>query len=157
MIRKYFGVFYFVLMCLFVPQLASAQDTFLLRPQAGSGVMDGAHYQHAGVRFLLNANDIQKYGLELTQVNTAQGDYVAAGIVLEQRLFGWFNMSIGTIGYYGQGGGAQNQPGLVTNLGWEPKTTGPLKPFLTYRDDVIFVSGKTSVGQAWSAGLSFSF
>jgi len=157
MIRKYCGLYCLVLMGLFVTRLASAQDAFLLRPQAGSGVLDGAHYQHAGFRFLLNANEIQKYGLELTQINTAQGDYVAAGIVLEQRLFGWFNMSIGTIGYYGQGGGAQNQPGLVANLGWEPKTSGPLKPFLTYRNDILFANGKTLVGQALSAGLSIGF
>jgi hypothetical protein len=105
---------------------------------------------------LLNANDRQKYGLELSRVNTSQGDYLAVGIVLEQRKFGWFNMSIGSIGYFGQGGGVLNVPGLVSNLGWEPVTPDAINPFVTLRNDVMF-GNKTKVGYALSAGLSLTY
>jgi hypothetical protein len=120
------------------------------------GVLEGKSYQHIGTRLLLGANDKQKYGLELSRLNTAQGDYLAVGIVLEQRKFGWFNMSIGSIGYFWQGGGVQNVPGLISNLGWEPVTTDTIKPFVTLRNDVMF-GNKTKAGYALSAGLSLTY
>lgn len=135
---------------------ALADGDMTVRPQLGFGKLGGKSYQHAGTRLLLNANDRQKYGLELSRVNTSQGDYLAVGIVLEQRKFGWFNMSIGSIGYFGQGGGVLNAPGLVSNLGWEPVTSDAIKPFVTLRNDVMFGS-KTKVGYALSAGLSLTY
>jgi hypothetical protein len=135
---------------------ANADGDMTVRPQLGMGVLDGKSYQHIGTRLLLGANDKQKYGLELSRLNTSQGDYLAVGIVLEQRKFGWFNMSIGSIGYFGQGGGVQNVPGLISNLGWEPVTTDTIKPFVTLRNDVMFGS-KTKAGYALSAGLSLTY
>jgi len=79
------------------------QDTILFRPQAGIGAMNGVQYWHEGFRLLLNASDTKKYGLEYSRVHTVQGDYIASGIVLEEKRFGWLNLSIGTIGYNGQG------------------------------------------------------
>jgi hypothetical protein len=149
------GLFCAELIACFSAHPAKAQDAFLLRPQAGIGVMDGAQYQHAGFRLLLNASDVKKYGLELTRINTAQGDYIAAGIVLEKKE-GWFNASIGSIGYYGQGVGMQDQPGLVANLGWEPEYTDSFKPFVTLRNDLIFGSKRLS-GSSLSVGLAVGF
>ena len=126
-----------------------------VRPQIGFGKLDGQGYQHAGVRLLLNANDKQKYGLELSRINTSAGDYLAVGIVLEQRKFGWFNMSIGSIGYFGRDG-RQNIPGLVSNLGWEPVTSDVFKPFVTLRNDVLFGS-KTQAGYALSVGFVLGY
>jgi hypothetical protein len=65
-------------------------------------------------------------------------------------------MSIGSIGYFGQGGSVQNVPGLISNLGWEPVTTDTIKPFVTLRNDVMFGS-KTKAGYALSAGLSLTY
>jgi hypothetical protein len=138
-----------------VPQ-EKVQDTFLLRPQAGSGVMEGAQYQHAGFRFLLNASETKKYGLEYSRISTAQGDYIARGIVLEDKKFDWLNLSIGSVGYFGQGAGMQNLPGLVGNIGWEPSNKGAFRPFATYRYDMIYGS-KTLVGNSFSIGLAVSF
>jgi hypothetical protein len=138
--------------------LCFAQDSsIVLRPHAGMGSLDGSAYHHGGGRLLLNTNTFQKYGLELTRLKTTQGDFVAAGIVLEQRLHGWFNMSIGTIGYFSQGSATvQNQPGLVSNLGWEPLDYGVIKPFITYRNDILF-GNKTRVGQSLSIGFALGF
>jgi hypothetical protein len=141
-----------ILSLLVVAPLCYAEDTILLRPQAGIGEIDSAQYQHAGFRLLFSASDIKKAGLELTQINTAKGDYVAAGIVLEKK-DGWLNLSIGSIGYFGQGAGMQNLPGLVANIGWEPQNKGPLKPFVTLRNDIIFGS-KTLTGNSLSLGLA---
>lgn len=127
-----------------------------MRPHAGAGILDGRHYEHAGLRFLLAANERQKYGLELTRVNMAQGNYLATGIVLEQRLHGWFNMSIGTISYFGQGQGSANYPGLVANLGWEPVSTNGFRPFVTLRNDILFAD-RTYTGTALSMGASLDF
>jgi hypothetical protein len=134
---------------------AHAGEDILVRPQLGIGSLDGGQYTHAGVRILLDASTEKTYGVELTRVNTRNGDYVAAGIVLEQKKYGWFNMSIGTIGYFAQGGGL-NIPGLVANLGWEPEDFGAMNPFVTMRNDVLFGS-KTLAGTALSAGLLMKF
>jgi hypothetical protein len=138
-----------------ISEVAFAGDDIVIRPQLGVGILDGGQYKHAGVRILYDASADKKYGLELSRVNTKSGDYVAAGIVLEKKKFGWFNMSIGTIGYFAQGGG-QNLPGLVANLGWEPEADDALKPFVTMRNDVLFGS-KTLSGTALSAGVSMKF
>lgn len=135
---------------------AIAEETILIRPHAGIGSFERDVYQHVGLRLLLNANTEKKYGFELTRILTTNADYTAAGIVLEQKKFGWFNMSIGTIGYFGRGSTTPNQPGMVLNLGWEPDTTSEIKPFVTFRNDVIFAD-KTISGHAISAGLSIIY
>ncbi|TAJ83141.1 MAG: hypothetical protein EPO42_00620 [Gallionellaceae bacterium] len=115
--------------CICVAVLASAsafaEDSIHIRPQAGFGNLDGDNYRHAGLRLLLNAGGEKKYGLELSRLYTAKADYIAAGTVLEQKKFGWFNLSIGTIGYFGQGGTTPNLPGLIANLGWASQQEAP--------------------------------
>lgn len=151
--RLYFGI---ALLALFNSGVL-ADDSVKVRPQAGVGKLDSDTYQHTGLRFLLNASADKKYGLELTRIFSANADYIAAGIVLERKPSGWLNMSIGSIGYFGQGSATLNYPGLVANVGWEPETSGAFKPFLTLRNDVIFVEGKTQFGNALSAGLAVGF
>lgn len=141
---------------LFFTMHAAMADEILLRPHVGTGWLDRGHYEHAGMRFLLSANERQKYGLELTRINGVAGSYLATGIVLEQRLYGWFNMSIGSIAYFGQGQGNLNYPGVVANLGWEPDRKNGLHPFVTLRNDILF-AGRTLTGTALSAGVSLEF
>ncbi len=149
--RRY-GLFCTALSVLFTAPQCYAQDTIMLRPQAGIGELDSTQYQHAGFRLLFSASDTKKAGLELTQISTSRGDYVAAGIVLEKKE-GWLNLSIGSIGYFGQGAGMQNLPGLVANIGWEPQKSGLFKPFVTLRNDIIF-GNKTLTGNCLSVGLA---
>lgn len=130
-----------------------AEEPIKIRPQAGIGKLDGENSQHAGLRLLFKASEDKTYGLELTRMTTANVEYVVAGVILEKKVLGWFNMSIGSVGYFGQGSGTKNYPGFLTNLGWEPDTNKMIKPFVTLRQEVIFAD-KTLPGIAISAGLS---
>ncbi|OIO60947.1 MAG: hypothetical protein COX57_05995 [Alphaproteobacteria bacterium CG_4_10_14_0_2_um_filter_63_37] len=141
---------------LFVAGVAQADDALLVRPQAGIGVFEGGSQngkmvRHAGIRILGQAGGAKRYGLELTRLTPERGpSFTAFGIVLEQRLWGWFNMSIGTIGYIGAGGGRQRPFGLVTNLGWEPEDWEGIKPFVTLRSETI---GTDPVGRVHSLSV----
>jgi hypothetical protein len=147
---------FFGILALFLSAHVLADEGLLIRLHTGVGVLDGGSYQHAGLRVLFDASTKKKYGLELTRVNTKQGDYLAAGIVLEKIESGWFNMSIGTIGYFGMDSTTSNIPGLVANLGWEPETVSAFKPFITLRNEILF-GAKTRAGTALSAGVAMKF
>jgi predicted choloylglycine hydrolase len=127
----------------------------IIRPQFGYGSLNGESIYHYGVRIMLPAGDIRRWGLEVTKFD-GDDDFTALGIILEQRLFEWFNMSIGTVGYFDYGNDSDNVVGLTTSLGWEPDNHIPFKPFITYRSDVIFGSN-TDVVHSISAGFSFEF
>lgn len=132
------------------------ENQILLRPQAGIGILDDDRSYHAGLRLLFKASDDKKYGMELTRMFTSKVEYIVAGVILERKKFGWFNMSIGSVGYFGQGSGTKNYPGMLVNFGWEPDTNNSFKPFVTLRQEVIFAD-KTISGNAISAGLSAIF
>ena len=132
------------------------KTTTLFRPHFGYGSIDGKVISHYGGRILLGTGKNKKYGLEFTKFRNSINKFTSIGIVLEQRLFEWFNMSIGTVGYFDYGKSNENIIGLITNLGWEPNNHIPFKPFITYRNDVIFDSN-TKVIHSISAGFSFEF
>lgn len=143
--------------------IAIAASPVLVRPHIGYGYIDSTELQntgnlsHAGMRLLLTAGGNKRYGLEATRFTSSNGNgFYSLGIVLEQRLWRWFNMSIGTVGYFDYAASLGNPVGLMTNLGWEPNTDSALKPFITYRNDLIF-SENTGVAHSLSAGLSFEF
>ena len=123
-----------------------------IRPHFGFGNKGSFYY---GARVLLNANQTKKYGLEITKFYTKDDDFLTAGIVLEQRLYKWFNMSIGTVGYFNYGKNGENIVGVTTNLGWEPENRIPFKPFVTFRTDIIFA--KEGVDSLYSINLGFGF
>jgi hypothetical protein len=133
-----------------------SEDSIKIRPQAGIGSLDGDKSYHAGVRLLLKASEDKKYGMELTRMFTSNVEYIVAGVILEQKKFGWLNLSIGSVGYFGQSRATPNVPGLLLNVGWEPETTCALKPFVSVRYDNIFAE-KLIAGTAISAGLSAIF
>jgi penicillin V acylase-like amidase (Ntn superfamily) len=132
--------------------LINSTSTLQIRPHFGYGNQNTTHY---GARILLNSSNTQAYGLEVTEFKTKDDDFLAIGIVLEQRLWEWFNMSIGTIGYFDHKN--QNSIGLVSNLGWEPNNHIPFRPFITYRNDIIFAKDKTETLHSISAGFKFEF
>lgn len=132
------------------------ETSLMFRPHFGYGSLDGENLFHYGGRFLLPAGETRRWGLEVTKFDGDDNEFTALGIVLEQRLFEWFNTSIGTVGYFDYGRNSENLIGLTTNLGWEPDNHIPFKPFITYRNDVIFDTD-TDVIHSISVGFSFEF
>lgn len=132
------------------------KSNILFRPHFGYSVIDGKSVFHYGGRILLPAGNVRKYGLEITKFDNDDRQFTSVGFVLEQRLFDWFNISIGTVGYFDYGADSENVIGLTTNLGWEPDNHIPFKPFITYRNDVIF-NEYTDVVHSISVGFGLGF
>ena len=154
-------IFILLLVLIFLPGIVSAESPLVIRPQVGYGYNDSSGSQnsgnlnHVGIRLLLNTGGNKRYGLEATEFNPENGGgFYSLGIVLEQRLWNWFNMSIGTVGYFDYVASSGNPVGLMTNLGWEPNSCHTFKPFITYRSDLIF-GENVDVLYSLSAGLSF--
>ncbi len=130
----------------------------VIRPQLGYGefvtgdVNSKGKASHLGLRILLAASDIRSYGLEISQFEQANHNFKSVGIVLEQKLYGWFNMSIGTVGYFGFHN--SNPVGLLTGLAWEPGDYGRVQPYISYRTDIVFAD-TTAIAQSLSLGLRF--
>ncbi len=148
---------------IFLPNFVNAESSLIVRPQVGYGYMDSSSLSnngsinHVGLRILLNTGENKRYGLEATRfhLNNAKS-FGSLGIVLEQRLWNWFNMSIATIGYFNYKIGSKNPVGLMTNLGWEPNSYKNFKPFITYRNDIIF-SEDIDIVYSISIGVTFVF
>ncbi|MBI3813569.1 MAG: hypothetical protein HY279_03760 [Nitrospinae bacterium] len=152
-----------ILLCFAFPCYAQEKTGITVRPHAGYGYSSSANSKydggvfHAGARFLLNSGERQRYGLEVSHFNlNGENDFTSFGIILEQLLWGWFNMSIGTVGYFSYGKDSDNPVGLTTNLGWEPEIFKNLTSFITYRNDIVF-HNDTAVMTSVSAGLSWQF
>ena len=125
-----------------------------IRPHGGFGSENTKHY---GLRALLRASQNKVYGLELTKFENDNDKFHTVGIVLEQRLWEWFNMSMGTIGYFNYGKNNENAMGFMSNLGWEPNNSIPFRPFITLREDIIFAKEKTKSLHSLSVGFKFEF
>lgn len=141
----------YIFLLILLYSLESFADTSF-RPHFGYGSVESNSVYHYGGRILLPADDIRKYGLEITKFETDYDEFTSIGIVLEQKLFNWFNMSIGTIGYFDYGVDSDNLIGLTTNLGWE----GNNNIFVTYRQDMIF-DQQTDIINSISIGFSLEF
>ena len=157
MIKSITLLFMFTLM----PSIANADSSLVVRPQVGYGYMGSSSpsnkgsVQSFGLRVLLGAGEVKKYGLEATKFQLKNGrSFSSLGIVIEQRLWGWFHMSIGTVGYFNYDTVLKNPVGLMSNLGWEPVTYKNFKPFVTYRNDLIFAEPRAVV-HSLSIGFSF--
>ena len=118
----------------------------VIAPQFGFGIIGhGDPIMHYGVRFLLASSNIQKFGLEVSRFDRPEDNFentkafYSVGIMLEQRLFNWFNMSMGSVGYFNFGPKGEHAAGFATNLGWEPNNKIPFFPFVTYRSEWIWL------------------
>jgi len=142
---------------LFAQNDTLSKKNILLRPNVNIGFLDTEYAYSYGARILLPAGDNKAYGIEFSSFNTEKtnNDFFSVGIIIEQKLFGWFNMSIGTIGYFNYGITSDNLIGLTTNLGWEPNTEKLISPFVTYRSDFIF-SDKINLLNALNIGLNIN-
>ncbi len=84
-------------------------------------------------------------------------NFTVLGVVLEhKRWASWFNTSIAMVGYFGYGEKSENPVGLMSSLGWEPGYYKKFKPFVTFRNDLIF-SKKTETIQYFSLGMALEF
>jgi len=133
---------------------AFSDSSVFIRPTAGVGFMaqpsgkTGGSGYDVGGRILLATNEFQKYGIEVSSLDghrfngsREEGRYLCTGIVLEQRLFNWFHMGIGTVGYIAQGRSKSSPFGLTTTLGWEPDLAS-WHPLIAYRSDLIIDRSK---------------
>lgn len=146
-----------------IPSMIYADASITVRPQTGYGYINASgsessgQLSHAGIRVLLKASEIRKYGLEASRLKLKNGkSFTSLGIILEQKRWTWFNISIGTVGYFNYGENSENPIGLITNLGWEPSHYETFKPFITFRSDIIF-SNDTDTARSLSAGMSLEF
>lgn len=133
-----------IILAIFLSNKVVNADIFSIRTHTGIGLSrsDNSNLtgtaHHAGARFLLQATNNKKFGIETSWINLANaGDMFTVGIVLENRLQNWFHMSIGTVGYFNFANKNENPVGLTTNLGWEPANL-KFKPLIALRNDLIF-------------------
>ncbi len=148
---------------MFILASISLSGNLIIRPQGGYGYFHSADSEnngpayHVGARILLSASSIRRYGFEISRFNVKNGEsFSSIGIILEQKMWNWFNNSIGSVGYFGFGDNSDNIVGLMSNLGWEPDWNRTLKPFVTYRNDLIFSDKITNI-HSLSAGFTFGF
>ena len=115
-------------------------QTVMIRPDVSAGFFktgDTLDFSFTyGGKILLMANNFQRYGVLIEHLVLDDESYLATGIFLEQLVFRYFNMGIGTVGYIGLKNGG-NPFGIYSHLGFEYS----IKRFhflAAYRSDMIF-------------------
>ncbi|WP_461257341.1 hypothetical protein [Treponema sp. R80B11-R83G3] len=136
-------------------------QTVLLRPNASIGYfsssdMKGLSYDY-GMKILLFANEFQRYGVKIDHLNFT-GDnalsYLGTGLFIEQILFKYFNMGIGTVGYINLQQGGDNPFGIYTHLGFEYSFGKYFNILAAYQSEFIFRKHFT-MNNAFTLGLGF--
>jgi len=115
----------------------------MIRPDASIGFFSagdkhGVSYSYGG-KVILMANNSQRYGVLVDHLVLSGESYLTVGIFLEQLVFKYFNMGIGTAGYIGLKNGG-NPFGLYTHLGFEYPFTARFYFLAAYQNDMIFSS-----------------
>lgn len=112
-----------------------------------------------GVQLMLPANATQSFGVEVDYLQTDarnQRRYIATILFVENRMFGWFLMSIGLGAYVPLEGRRPTPVGISTKLGWAPNYHKVVNPFVLLRADWVFhdrIVGSLKV----DTGIAFSF
>jgi hypothetical protein len=120
-------------------------QTVLVRPGGSIGYctaddMKGLSYTY-GIKILLMANEFQRYGVKVDHLNILADDkmsYLSTGLFIEQVLFKYFNMGIGTVGYINLLEKGENPFGLYTHLGFEYNFNKWFGILAAYQTDFIF-------------------
>jgi hypothetical protein len=118
-------------------------QSVMIRPDATVGFFNagdkhGVSFSYGG-KVILMANDFQRYGVLVNHLVLSEDSYLTAGIYLEQVLFRYFNMGIGTAGYVGLKNSG-NPFGLYTHLGFEYPFAARFYFLAAYQTDMIFSS-----------------
>jgi hypothetical protein len=120
-------------------------STVIIRPNGSIGYwsandIKGLSYSY-GLKVLLLANDFQRYGLLIDHINIMADEkysYLCMGLYIEQVVFKYFNMGIGTVGYVNTINLGKNPFGLYTHLGFEYYFNKCFGVVANYRSEFIF-------------------
>jgi hypothetical protein len=120
-------------------------QTVTIRPGGSIGYcsaddMKGLSYSY-GLKILLMANEFQRYGIKIDHLNILADEkysYLCTGLFIEQVVFKYFNMGIGTVGYINTEQHGENPFGLYTHLGFEYNFVKWLGIVAGYQSDFIF-------------------
>jgi len=138
-------------------------QTVLVRPGGSVGYcqaddMKGLSYTY-GLKILLMSNDFQRYGIKIDHFNILADEkqsYLTTGIFIEQVLFKFFSMGIGTVGYINMIDWGENPFGLYTHLGFEHNFTKWFSIVAAYQSDFIFRRSFT-MNSAFLLEIGFRF
>jgi len=154
----------FVLM-LFVLSFASNiyGQAVLIRPGSSVGYcsaddMKGLSYTY-GLKILLMANEFQRYGVKIDHLNILAEDthsYLSTGLFIEQIVFKYFNMGIGTVGYINTIQWGENPFGLYTHLGFEYNFNKWFSIVAAYQSEFTFRKSFT-MNNAFLLEVGFKF
>jgi hypothetical protein len=119
----------------------------LIRPNASVGYyksddMKGLSYDY-GLKVLLTASKTKRYGIMIDSLNVIHDEnskisYLTVGLFIEQIVFKYFNMGIGTVGYINLTEPGENPFGLYTHLGFEYPFAGHFNILAAYQSDFVF-------------------
>ena len=118
-------------------------QTIIVRPDASVGFFNasdthGMSYSYGG-KVILMANNSQRYGVLVDHLVLSGESYLTVGIFLEQLVFKYFNMGIGTVGYIGLKND-KNPFGIYTHLGFEYPFAARFSFLVAYQSEMIFGS-----------------
>ena len=129
--------------------LSMSAAGLIIRPEVGIGgtsfFNSHTNYltQSYGGKVLMAITEQQRFGIKadyitMTHSNFQPYNYVGVGILLEQVLFKYFHMGIGTVGYVNLNHKSNNPFVLHTQLGFEYPFANHFMVVAAYRADFIF-------------------
>jgi hypothetical protein len=138
-------------------------QTVLVRPGGSIGYcsaddVKGLSYTY-GLKILLMSNDFQRYGVKVDHLNIPadeKNSYLSVGLFIEQVIFKYFNMGIGTVGYINTMQWGENPFGIYSHLGFEYNFTKWLGIVAAYQSEFIFRKSFTS-NNAFLLEIGFRF
>ena len=148
---------------LFLLSAALYGQTVLIRPGSSIGYckaddMKGLSYTY-GLKVLLMSNDFQRYGILINHLNILADDkhsYLTTGLFIEQIVFKYFNMGIGTVGYINTVNWGDNPFGLYSHLGFEYNFNKWFSVVAAYQSESIFRKSYTT-NSAFLLEIGFKF
>ena len=134
-------------------------QTIMIRPDVSVGFFkagdtSGTSFNYGG-KILLMANNFQRYGVLINHLALSKESYLTVGIFLEQIVFRYFNMGIGTVGYIGLKNG-ENPFGIYTHLGFENSFAKRFHFLAAYQGDMIF-GARFITNNAFMLGVGIGF
>jgi hypothetical protein len=138
-------------------------QTVTIRPGGSIGYcsaddMKGLSYTY-GLKVLLMANEFQRYGVKIDYLNILADEkhsYLSTGLFIEQVVFKYFNMGIGTVGYINTIQWGENPFGLYTHLGFEYNFLKWFGIMAAYQSEFIFRKSFT-MNNAFLLEIGFKF
>jgi hypothetical protein len=138
-------------------------QTVTIRPGGSIGYcsaddMKGLSYSY-GLKILLMANEFQRYGIKIDHLNILADEkqsYLCTGLFIEQVVFKYFNMGIGTVGYINTKQQGDNPFGLYTHLGFKYNFVKWFGIVAAYQSDFIFRKSFTT-NNAFLLEVGFKF